>query len=236
MSRKNPTPMMLQGLRDSAPFLLVIVPFGMLFGVLATEAGLKIGETMAMTVLVIAGAAQFAALQQMVADTPVVMIILTALAVNLRMAMYSASLTPHLGKAPLWQRALLAYLMVDQAFVLSAAKYERAPELSLSARVRYYVGTMVLTAPAWYTATLFGALGARAIPPGFALDFAAPITFLAMIGPMLRTLPHLVAAIVSIVLALAFHGFPYGTGLLVAAAAAMAAGVVTEQAMGRFRP
>ena len=104
-------------------FLLVIVPFAMLFGVVATEAGLNVAEVMGMSVLVIAGAAQFAALQQMVdADTPIAMILLTALAVNLRMAMYSASLTPWLGQARLWKRALVAYLMVDQVYLLSVVE------------------------------------------------------------------------------------------------------------------
>ena len=52
-----------QGFRDGLPFLLVIVPFGMLFGVLAAEAGWNLAEIMAMSVMVIAGASQFTALQ-----------------------------------------------------------------------------------------------------------------------------------------------------------------------------
>ena len=59
-----------QGFRDGAPFILVIVPFSMLFGVLATEAGLSIFETLSFSVVVIAGAAQFTALQLMGEDAP----------------------------------------------------------------------------------------------------------------------------------------------------------------------
>ncbi len=233
MLRSTPTSLVLQGVKDSLPFVLVIAPFGALFGVVATEAGLNLAETMAMTVLVIAGAAQFTALQQMVADAPLVMIVLPALAVNLRMAMYSVSLTPHLGKAPLWQRAFVAYLMVDQSFVLSIQKFETEPDLTIPERLRYYFGVMVLIAPIWYVATLVGALGGQAIPSGFALDFAVPITFLAMIGPMLRTLPHLVAAATSVIVALACAWMPYGSGLLVAAAAAMTVGALTEVTLER---
>ncbi len=233
MFRSTPTSLVLQGVKDSLPFVLVIAPFGALFGVVATEAGLNLAETMAMTVLVIAGAAQFTALQQMVADAPLVMIVLPALAVNLRMAMYSVSLTPHLGRAPLWQRAFVAYLMVDQSFVLSIQKFETEPDLTIPERLRYYFGVMVLIAPIWYAATLVGALGGQAIPSGFALDFAVPITFLAMIGPMLRTLPHLVAAATSVVVALACAWMPYGSGLLVAAAAAMTVGALTEVTLER---
>jgi len=235
MIRSNPKSFVWQGARDGAPFILVVVPFALLFGVVATEAGLELAEVMGMSVLVIAGAAQFAALQQMVADTPIVMILATALAVNLRMAMYSASLTPYLGAAPLWQRACAAYLMVDQSYMLSVAKYETEPEMTLRDRLHYYFGTMILIGPAWYCASLVGALVGQAIPPEFALDFAVPITFLAMIAPMLRTLAHVAAASTSVLLALALAGLPYGTGLLIAAAAAMVVGASVEVMAGRAR-
>ena len=235
MTRSNPKSIVLRGARDSAPFVLVVVPFALLFGVVATEAGLPLGEVMAMSVLVIAGASQFAALQQMVADTPIVMILATALAVNLRMAMYSASLTPWLGAAPLWQRAFAAYLMVDQSYMLGIAKFEAEPDLSISARIRYYFGTVLLIGPLWYAGTLTGALVGKAIPPELALDFAVPITFLAMIAPMLRTLAHVAAASTSVVLALVLAGLPFGTGLLIAAVAAMAVGAGVEVVLGRPR-
>ncbi|PID36480.1 MAG: branched-chain amino acid transporter AzlC [Rhodobacterales bacterium] len=217
-----------QGVRDGLPYVLVIVPFALLFGVVATEAGLKVAEVLGFSVLVIAGAAQFTAVSQMAADTPTLIIILTAAAVNLRMAMYSASLVPHLGAAPLWKRALVAYLMVDQAYVVSIAKYELEPELTLSAKLAYYFGIMVPIAPAWYSASLVGAVVGGAIPPEYALDFAIPITFLAMIAPMLKTLPHVVAAATSVGVALAASGLPYGTGLLIAGMAAMGAGALVE--------
>lgn len=233
MTHSNPKSLTLKGFTDGAPFLLVVAPFGLLFGVVATEAGLNLVETMGMTILVIAGAAQFAALQQMVADTPIVMILITALAVNLRMAMYSASLTPWLGKAPLWKRAAVAYLMVDQSYMLGHLKFESEPELTLRQRLQYYFGTMILIGPVWYAATFVGALAGQAIPPAMALDFAVPITFLAMIAPMVKTLAHLAAAATSVVVALVLAGLPYGIGLIVAAACAMAVGALVEMAMER---
>ena len=104
-----------QGLTGGLPFMFVVVPFGLLFGVVAMDAGLTLTQTMGMTMLVIAGAAQFTALQMMVDNAGLWLIIAAALAVNLRMAMYSAALVPHLGKAPLWQRALIAYMRLSLA-------------------------------------------------------------------------------------------------------------------------
>ena len=217
-----------RGVRDGAPFLLVVGPFGLLFGVVATEAGLSLAQTMGFSVLVIAGASQFAALQLMVENAPVLMVLATALAVNLRMAMYSASLAPHLGRAPLWQRALVAYFNVDQSYAVSIARYERQPDMPLAEKVVYFFGVITPVCPLWYVFTLVGALAGEAIPPGYALDFAVPITFLALIAPMLKTLAHLTAAVTSVVLALAFAALPSGLGLLLAAAAAMAAGAAVE--------
>ncbi|GGH43011.1 branched-chain amino acid ABC transporter permease [Frigidibacter albus] len=217
-----------RGFREGLPFVLVIVPFGLLFGVVATEAGFNLAETMAMTVLVIAGASQFAAVQMMADNAPALVVVVTALAVNLRMAMYSAALTPHLGRAPVWQRALIAYTLVDQAYALAAQEYELRPRQSMGEKVAYFLGVSMVICPLWYGTTLIGATMGEAIPPGMALDFAVPITFLAMVAPMLRTLAHVVAALVSVLVALLLAWMPHNTGLLVAGLVAMAAGAQTE--------
>jgi predicted branched-subunit amino acid permease len=217
-----------KGIRDSLPFIFVAGPFGLLFGVLATEAGLNLVETMTFTMTVFAGAAQFAALQLMQENAPTLIVLASALAVNLRVAMYSAALTPHLGAAPLWQRALVAYFTVDQSYALSVVQYETDRSMSLPERLAYFAGTVALVAPFWYTATFVGAVMGARIPESWALDFALPIAFLAMIAPMLRTAAHVVSALVSIVVAIAAAGLPYNSGLLVAGVLAMIAGAQTE--------
>lgn len=223
----------LAGLRDGLPFLLVIGPFGLLFGVAATEAGLDLFAALTFSVAVIAGASQFTALQLMVDRAPVLIVLVTSLAVNLRMAMYSAALTPHLGRAPLWQRALIAYFLVDATYACAAARYEREPGWDLSRKVAYFFGTVLPVCPIWYVTTVAGALVGRAIPEWMALDFAVPICFLAMVAPMLRTIPHVVAAGVSIALSLALAFIPWSMGLLVAAVLAMMAGAEAERRLGR---
>ena len=222
-----------QGGRDSWPFIFVAGPFGMLFGVLGSEAGLNLVEVMTFSVTVFAGAAQFTALQLLQEEAPTVVILASALAVNLRVAMYSASLTPYLGAAPLWQRALAAYFTVDQSYSLSIIKFETVPSMTTSERIAYFFGTNMLIAPLWYISTLFGAVMGTRIPPSWALDFAMPIAFLAMIGPMLRTPAHIVAALVAIVVSILAVGLPYNLGLLVAGAAGMLAGAQTELFLAR---
>ncbi len=216
------------GFRDGTPFLFVAVPFGTLFGVLAAEAGLNLVETMTFTITAFAGAAQFTALQLMQDNAPTVIVLASALAVNLRLAMYSAALTPHLGAAPLWQRALIANFIVDQTYGLSLVRFEEEPDLPMRARIAYFFGAISPLAPAWYLATLAGALAGARIPDAWALDFALPIAFLAMISPMLRTPAHVIAAGTGITVSLLAAGLPYNLGLVVAGMAGMMAGARAE--------
>lgn len=223
-----PGPAFWRGGFDALPFLLVFLPFGILFGLAGTVLGLSFAQVMGFSAFVVAGAAQFTAVQLMDAHAPTIMVLVTSVAVNLRMAMYSAALAPHLGGATPWQKALMAYSMTDQSFVLADALNESAPRAPLTTKLAYYAGTASLLVPAWLGATLLGALFGPALPKGLALDFAVPVTFLAMIGPSLRSVPHLVATAVSCVAALALVGLPAGTGVLLAAVLAMIAGARTE--------
>lgn len=225
-----------KGFRDGTPFVFVAVPFGLLFGVFATEAGLDIVQTIAFSATVFAGAAQFTALQLLQDQTPTIIVLISALAVNLRVAMYSASLTPYLGAAPLWQRACAAYLIVDQSYACSIVRFEKEPDLTIPQRMAYFFGSVTPITPLWILATIIGAVLGAQIPESWALGFALPITFLAMVGPMMRTLAHVIAALVAIVVALLTVGVPYNLGLLIAGMAGMMAGAQAELMLERRSP
>lgn len=216
------------GVRDGLPFLIVIVPFGMLFGLLAAEAGWTMAEMLSMSVLVIAGASQFTALQLLSENAPLLIAIVTALAVNLRLAMYSASLAQVIGSTPPLQRLLAAYCLTDQTYGVTMNRMSLGPAMTPRERLAHFFGGAVPVCGPWYLATWLGAVAGSAIPPEFALDFAVPITFIAIVGPGLRTLPQAAAAIVSIVVALGLAALPYNLWLLVASVAGMATGALTE--------
>lgn len=221
-------PAFLRGTKAGAPFLFVVGPFALLFGVLAAEAGLSVFEALTFSFVVVAGAAQFTALQLMSENAPTVIVLVSALAVNLRMAMYSASLTPYIGEAPMWQRALAAYFIQDQAYACCIVEYETRPQLSVPERMSFYVGSLIPVIPAWYGLTVVGAAIGQQVPDSWALDFALPIAFIAMLAPMLRTAAHVVAAFVSVVVSLLAAGMPYSLGLLIAGVLAMLAGAQAE--------
>lgn len=224
-----------QGFRDGAPFILVVVPFGAVFGVVATETGLNIAQVMGFSALVIAGAAQFVALQMMVEHAPVLIVLAASLAVNLRMAMYSAALAPHLGRISWWKRGLISYVMVDQVYAAASLKYDQNPDMTAARKLAYFVGVAAPVVPPWYLATWAGAALGTNIPAGLPIDFAVPITFLALIVPMLRTAAHVAAALVSILGVLVFAFLPFNLGLLIAALLAMMTGAEVERRMNARR-
>lgn len=235
MPNASPRAAFLRGAAHGAPFLMVVFPFGMLFGVVATEAGLDIVETMVMSALVIAGASQFATVELLEQGAPVFIAVATGLVVNLRMAMYSASMVPHIGKGPAWARALAAYFLVDQVYAVSIRRFTEHPEMSAAEKLAYYFGVAAPVCPFWYVATWLGIAVGAAIPDSWSLDFAVPICFCAVAAPMLRGLPNLCAAAVAVVCALLLAGLPYNLGLVCAGLAGMVAGAMVEVRMDAIR-
>lgn len=225
----------LTGARHGAPFLVIVLPFGLLFGVVATEAGLDVIETMSISALVIAGASQFATIELLQQGAPVFVAVLTGLAVNMRMAMYSASITAHIGKAGGFTRALAAYFLVDQVYAVSMQRFTERPEMSLSEKIAYYFGVVAPICPFWYFATWLGVEIGAAIPEAWALDFAVPIAFAAVMAPMLRGAPNLIAAAVAVVFALLLAGLPYNAGLIVSSLIGMGTGALVETRMEGWR-
>lgn len=225
---RSPGQCIRHGFLQALPFILVLLPFGMLFGVVASDAGLDLAQTMGFTILVLAGASQFTAVQLISDHAPALVVIVSAVAVNLRMAMYSASLVPWLGGARPRDRAWVSYVLIDQTYALALQHYERNPRLTMPQRLGYFLGAALATCVPWFVAAALGAVMGRAIPESWALDFAVPITFIALIAPALRSLPHLVAATVAVVISLLLAGLPAGVGPMIAAICAMVAGSVTE--------
>lgn len=217
-----------RGAVKSLPFLIVMIPFALLFGVVATEAGMDVAQVLGFSVLVLAGASQFTAVQLLSDHAPVIIVILSCLAVNLRMAMYSASLVPWLRDATAGQKAWVAYALVDQSYALSIQEYEANPRMDLRHRLAFFAGIVMVVCLPWMLFSWLGATVGRAIPEGIALDFAMPITFLAMIAPMLRTPAHLAACFVAVAGSLVLAGLPSGLGLLIASPLGMAAGAAVE--------
>lgn len=214
----------LAGIWAALPMLLVVVPFGLIFGAISREAGLDLLETMVFTGLVAAGAAQLVALQMIGDHAPVFVAVFAGAVVNLRMAMYSAAIAPHWEGARMPFRIVAAYFLHDQSFGLSIRRYAERPGELLADRLGFFMGVGVFTVSIWTCAALAGALIGAGLPPGWGLEAAVPICFLAIVAPAIRGASNIAAALVAIILALLCAGLPWNLGVMVASAGGIAAG------------
>jgi len=152
--------------------------FGVVYGLAAREAGFSPIEAMAMSVLVFAGAAQFAAVGYVAAGLAWPGVILLTALLNARHLLYSAALAPWLNGVPRIRRALMAHLLTDEAFALSIAHFER---IGRTDQRGYWIAAFLSDFIPWNLATLAGVtIGAQIPDPArFGLDVVFPA---AMIG------------------------------------------------------
>ncbi|MFU8887253.1 MAG: AzlC family ABC transporter permease [Trueperaceae bacterium] len=221
-----------EGMRDALPILLAVTPFGLVVGVAAVEVGLPVAQAIGMSYVVYAGTAQLAALQLIAVGSPVAVILVTTLLLNLRFVLYSAAFAPHLRAAPGWLRVVMAFLMTDQSMALGSQRYGRFPERG--AKVAHYLGVAVPMGVVWTTSSTLGVLLGAGLPAGLSLEFAVPLVFLTLwVAAMVRgTAPVWVAGAVAGGVAVLARPLPFNLGLLVAAFAGIAAGVYWETRRG----
>jgi hypothetical protein len=115
----------ISGVQAELPIMLGVIPFGMIYGVVAMGAGLPAGVAQAMSSIVFAGSAQFVAAQLFGMGTPGLVIVLTAFVVNLRHMLYSASVAPYVRHLDAKWKCLLAYLLTDEAYAVVITRYNR---------------------------------------------------------------------------------------------------------------
>lgn len=211
-------------MRTVAPVLLGIAPFGLVAGAAAVDVGLPVSGAVALSVVVFAGASQLAAIDLLGQGAPAVVVVLTALVINARMVMYSASLAPYLREEELGWRTLEAYLLTDQAYALSVTRFADGDV----PRRWFYLGTALPLWVVWQVATVAGALAGARIPESVPLTFAVPLTFLALLVPAVEDRPTAAAALVGGSVATLVTGLPYNLGLLAGALAGIVAGVLVE--------
>lgn len=221
------------GIRDSLAILLGILPFALVFGIAADGAGLSVGQAIAMSLAVFAGTAQLATVDLLGDTAPLAVVIATAVVINLRMLMYSASIAPHLAEYRERTRAYLAYFLTDHVYAMSIAEY--VDEDRDRDKRWYYLGLGVSIWVIWIAGTLAGIVLGAGVPEEWQLTFVIPLVFLAILVPALKDRPQVVSALVSAVVAVAVFtiGIPAGLDLMTGAVAGIAAGVIAEGVLRR---
>ncbi len=220
-----PRSLLLRGMRDTLPLLPGVVPFGLIFGATAVAAHVPAWLAQAMSAIIFAGSAQFAVVLLVAGGASAFVLVLTATTLNLRHLLYSASLGPALRDAPRGWRLGLAYLLTDEMYGVVIGRILALP---LRQRLRYILGSGLTLWVCWQLSTLAGILIGARIPAGWSLDFAATLTFIALLVPLLRDRALIVAALVAGIVAALTLGLPLKLGLVAAALAGVGVGVLLD--------
>jgi len=214
------------GVRDEAPILLGVVPFGLIFGALAMSSHLSTVIAQAMSSVVFAGSAQFIATQLIGLGSAGVVLVMVVFVVNLRHALYSASVAPHVRHLPTGWKLLLAYLLTDEAYVVMITHFNK--EGDASNKHWYAFGAGIILWVSWQISTAVGIFIGTQMPSNWPLAFALPLTFIALVVPALKDKASLGAAAIAGVIGVLATAMPYKTGLLLAALIGILAGLWLE--------
>lgn len=219
------------GVRAQLPILLGVVPFGMIYGVLAVSSGLSPAAAQAMSAIVFAGSSQFVAAGLFAAATPWPVIVLTTFVINLRHALYSASIAPYVAHLSAGWKLLLAYLLTDEAYAVAIQRFQAPGD----ARARHWalLGGGLALWSTWQLSTAVGVFLGAQVPPGWGLDFALALTFIAILVPTLTDRPTMLAALIAGTTAVFGAALPYKLGLITAASAGIVVGVVAARLQSR---
>jgi 4-azaleucine resistance transporter AzlC len=216
------------GVRTLLPILLGTMPFGLIYGVLALEAGLSPLAALAMSSIVFAGSAQFLGVQLIALQTPLLIMWLATFLLNLRHVLYSASVAPYVQHlSPRW-RSLLAYLLTDEAYVVTITHYLNS-DTPRRYKQWFFLGAGLMLWSSWQLATAVGIFLAAQVPAAWSLDFAVPLTFIALAFPSVKDRAAAAAALSAGAVAVAAAGWPHKLGLVVGALVGITVGLLVEQ-------
>jgi len=223
----SPAREFLNGIKAELPILLGVTPFGMIYGVLALSAGFRPFDAQAMSSVVFAGSSQFMLVQMVELGTPAIMMILTGFVVNLRHALYSASLAPSLRHlSPLW-KFILSYLLTDEAYAVTIMRYREPDEVGN--KHWHLLGSGLALWTCWQLSTAAGIFLGAQVPPSWGLDFTLALTFIALAVPAIDDRHALLSALSAGAIALLAYNLPYKLGLFAAAIVGISVGIWSER-------
>ena len=222
-----------EGFAAFLPFSVGLVPWALVMGMAMTSAGFSPLEAMGMNLIVFAGTAQLGTLPLIAAQAPLWLIVVTALALNLRFVIFSAASAPGfrgIGQPARW---LCGHLLTDGVFATCAERMQQVEDARW--RLGYYLAPSLWSWLLWQSFTLLGIFAAGVVPRGWSLEFMATIALIVLLVPMARIRPMLVAAIAGGLSATLLRDLPLRLGTVVAIVIGIAAGFVADHLDHRSR-
>ena len=209
----------LKGIIDVSPLMIPVVPFGLIFGILAIDIGFSPLATMGMSLIIFGGASQIVLLQLFSGGASSLVIISSVGAVNSRHLLYGAVVSEHVSDLKLIWKIIISYFLIDQAFAISNEYLKKNKD-----RNRYFhlVGGGATCWVIWQSTTLLGIVLGASIPEKLGLSFAVPLTFLALLVNDFRKFINVIVIIISgTVATLGYNYIPFKAYVIVAALAGL---------------
>ena len=217
----------LSGIRDTLLVIPSYLPFGLVCGVASVNAGLTTGASLAMPAIVYGGSSQAVLLQFIQGNASLWIAVLSGCVINLRMAVYSAAMASrvrHLGKG---QRMLVAAFLVDNTFAFMQTREQSHPHDQHI--IAYYAGTSTMFWSFWFLFCAIGVFAGNIVPSSWQLDFAIPLSFIAIAATSIRNVPMAAAALVGGAASVLLFALPLKLGLIAACLAGLVAGLLTQK-------
>lgn len=214
----------LQGTVAMLPLSIAVLPWGLLAGSFAIDAGMNMLESQALSAILFAGSAQLVATGMIKSGAGLLTMLITTFFITSRHFLYSVSMRKKISPLPVRWRIGLGFLLTDELFALCGQQSEKQFNrwYALGAGLSFYLF--------WNVATLVGIIAGSYIPAlnELGLEFAVAATFIAIVVPHIKTAPVLISVLTALILSVVLTRYQVGGSLMFASIGAMVAGYVTE--------
>lgn len=221
-----------QGTVAMLPLSVAVLPWGLLAGSFAIEAGLNPFESQALSAILFAGSAQLVATGMIKAGAGLMTMLITTFFITSRHFLYSVSMRGKISPLPTRWRVILGFLLTDELFALCGQQSEKQFNrwYALGAGFSFYL--------IWNLATLVGIVAGSYIPSlnSIGLEFAVAATFIAIVIPNVKSIPILISVITALILSVTLTIFNVNGSLMYASVGAMLAGYFSELALTKKTP
>ena len=219
----------IKGIIDVSPLMIPVVPFGLIFGILAIDIGFSPLATMGMSLIIFGGASQIVLLQLFSGGASSLVIISSVGAVNSRHLLYGAVVSEHVSDLKLIWKIIISYFLIDQAFARSNDYFKKNNNKN---KYFHLIGGGFTCWVIWQSTTFLGIILGAAIPEKLGLSFAVPLTFLALLVNDFRKVINVIVIIISgFVATLGYNYIPYKAYVIVAGLAGLLIAIILTKVL-----
>ncbi|MEX9909765.1 AzlC family ABC transporter permease [Providencia huaxiensis] len=215
---------MMAGAVHTAPLNLAVIPWGVLAGSMAVETGLDFWQSVAMSAMVFAGAAQLVTLGLLNSGAGYITIVISVFFITSQHLLYGLTLRPQVKDFTTPQRLSIGFLLTDELFAISAAKRQGLsfPYL-FGAGFSFYLVWLITSLCGIAMANIVGDLSR------LHLDFSVVATLLAIVVPLTRKISTLSGVIFSLVVAIVLSMYSFSSAIVIAGVGGMFVSVAVSR-------